>query len=71
MSFQQGHALVIGVGRYSHVPRLDVPIATADSTAVAGVLTDPQFCGYPSHQVQHLSDQAATRDGILDALEPW
>ena len=68
MSFQQGHALVIGVGRYRHVPRLDVPIATADSQAVAGVLTDSQFCGYPAQQVEHLFDQAATREGILDAL---
>lgn len=69
MSFSQGHALLIGVGTYQHEPRLDVPITAADAEAVAAVLRDPAFCGYPADQVKVLRDDGASRDGILAALD--
>jgi uncharacterized caspase-like protein len=69
MSFTQGHALLIGVGTYQHEPRLNVPITAADAEAVAAVLRDPAFCGYPDTQVKVLRDAAASRDGILAALD--
>ncbi|GEM_PF-5444081 len=31
MAFQQGHALVIGVGTHRYHPGLDVPITVADA----------------------------------------
>ena len=67
--FTQGHALVVGVGSYRNAPRLDVPIAVADAQEVAETLIDPALCGYPEIQVELLTDQAATRAGILSGLE--
>ena len=69
MSFTQGHALLIGVGTYQHEPRLNVPITAADAEAVGAVLRDPAFCGYPEAQVKVLRDAAASRGGILAALD--
>jgi Caspase domain len=69
MPFPQAHALLIGVGSYAHAPQLNVPITAADANAVAAVLRDPQFCGYPSERVVLLSDTAASREGVLAALD--
>ena len=40
MSFDQGHALLIGVGSHQYEKRLDVPITVADAQAVAGILRE-------------------------------
>jgi hypothetical protein len=69
MPFTRGHALLIGVGTYQHAPRLDVPITADDARAVAQVLHDPRFCGYPAAQVALLHDERATSAGILAALD--
>jgi hypothetical protein len=69
MPFSHGHALLIGVGSYAHAPQLNVPITAADATAVAAVLRDPQFCGYPPAQVTLLRDGTATRAAVLAALD--
>lgn len=69
MHFTHGHALLIGVGSYQVAPQLNVPITVADATAVAEVLHDPCFCGYPPSQVTLLHDDTATRDAILTALK--
>jgi Caspase domain len=69
MRFSHGHALLIGVGSYAALPRWDVPMTAADAQAVAAALRDPALCGYPAEQVTLLTDRAATRDGILAALD--
>src|SRR5262245_58924997 len=69
MPFAHGHALLIGVGTYQHTPRLNVPATAADARAVAQVLRDPRFCGYPETQVALLHDAQATGPGILAALD--
>ncbi|PDW01711.1 caspase family protein [Candidatus Viridilinea mediisalina] len=69
MPFPTAHALIIGVGTYVYTPQLNVPVTAADAQAVAGVLRDPQFCGYPPEQVALLSNAGASRDGILAALD--
>ncbi len=69
MPFPTAHALLIGIGTYAHAPQLDVPITAADANAVALVLRDPQYCGYLPEQVTLLSDAAASREGILAALD--
>ena len=69
MPFTQGHALLIGVGTYQHEPRMNVPVTAADARAVADVLRDPAFCGYPDDQVKPLCNAAASREGILVALD--
>jgi hypothetical protein len=68
MTFDQGHALLIGVGTYANAPQLNVAVTTADAEQVAQVLSEPRLCGYPANQVTLLCDGAATRAGILQAL---
>ncbi|EFO80362.1 peptidase C14, caspase catalytic subunit p20 [Oscillochloris trichoides DG-6] len=69
MPFSTAHALVIGVGTYAHTPRFNVAITATDATSVATVLRDPQLCGYPPAQVALLSHAAASRAGIMAALD--
>jgi uncharacterized caspase-like protein len=69
MPFPTAHALLIGVGSYTHAPHLNVPITVADAKAVAAVLRDPAYCGYPPEQVTLLSNAATTRTGILAAFD--
>lgn len=60
------HALVIGISNYQHVRKLP---PTRDAEDVARLLTDPERGGYPLSQVTVLTEEAATRTGILAALE--
>jgi len=69
MPFPTAHALLIGIGTYQYAPGINVPITATDANAVAAVLRDPQFCGYPPEQVRLLSDAAASRAGILATLD--
>ncbi len=66
--FTQGHALIIGVSEYAHVSHWRVPQTAADAQAVANVLQDAQYCGYPAAQVQVLAGTAATTAAIRDGL---
>lgn len=69
MSFDTGHALVLGVGEYQFMSEYNVPVALRDADAVAAALQDPTLCGYPSAQVQKLTGSAATRTAVLAALD--
>ncbi len=62
MHFEQGHALLIGVGA-------DLPNTVDDAEGLADILTDAERCAYPPDQVQLLTGPAATRDAILAALD--
>ena len=68
MSFERGHALVIGVGTYVHIPSANIPISVDDAQAVMGVLGDVDLCGYPPEQVTLLHDATASKSGILGEL---
>jgi hypothetical protein len=68
MAFERGHALVIGVGSYTHIPWADIPISVTDARAMREVLVNPDLCGYPSPQVTLLHDATASKDGVLAAL---
>lgn len=69
MSFAQGHALLIGVGRYAHWSQLNVDLVQADAEKLRDVLCDPHFCGYPTEQVTLLCNEKANRTTIVSALE--
>lgn len=69
MPFDQGHALVVGVSQYEHIPAADVPVALDDARLVAATLQDPLVCGYPPGQVRLLAGEEATKAGILAALD--
>lgn len=67
--FEQGLAVLIGVGQAAYGP-WSLPVTRRDAEALREVLVDPDRCGYPaqSGRVQLLSDDGATRAGILAAL---
>jgi hypothetical protein len=69
MSFAHGHALLIGIGSYAHAAQINVPQTVADTQALAATLVRPESCGYPDDQVTLLHDNAATRSGLLIALD--
>lgn len=60
--FNHGYALIIGVGS-------DLPVTVSDARGIANVLTDPCRGAYPPEQVILLTEDGATRQGILTALD--
>ncbi len=61
-TFNQGHALIIGVGA-------DLPNTVDDAVGLANILRDPERCAYPPAQVQPLTAESATRQHILAGLD--
>jgi len=61
-TFDQGHALVVGVGG-------DLPNTVDDAVGLANILQDPARCAYPSEHVRLLTSEEATRERILSALD--
>src|SRR5690349_11357513 len=59
-------ALVVGVSEYHHVGKLR---PTRDVPGVRDTLASPDCCGYPPDRVEVLEEAAATRGGILSALD--
>ena len=66
-TFEQGHALVIGVANYSRVTPLPGTVLN-DARGLRTLLTDPVTCGYPPTHVVQLLDSEASGDGIRAAL---
>ncbi|MEZ4867862.1 MAG: caspase family protein [Caldilineaceae bacterium] len=60
--FDQGYALVVGVGQ-------DLPTTVDDATALAALLRDPTRCAYPPKQVRLLTADAAHHQAVLDGLD--
>jgi hypothetical protein len=67
MAFDNGFALVVGVGAYQDAS-LSAPVTAGDAQALSSVLQDPEFAGYPAGQVRLLTGPEATRRGVLQAL---
>lgn len=61
-TFNQGHALLIGVGGS------DLPGTVTDAQGLGEMLSHPAYCAYPAKQVEILTAAGATRPHILDAL---
>ncbi len=66
--FDQGHAILIGVGSYRDNALADVQSTVADARALADALRDPRLCGMPADQVTLLHDAGATQAAILGSL---
>ena len=62
MTFQNGHAVLIGVGD-------DLPNTEDDARGLAAILSDRDRCAYPPAQVVTLTGADASRDGVLTALD--
>ena len=67
MLFNQGRALVIGVGNYEEVGRLPEAVVN-DARDTADALKSPSYCGYPVTNVTVLTDDQATLEGIRNGL---
>jgi uncharacterized caspase-like protein len=65
-TFSHGYALLIGVGRYQHVPSL--PMAARDAQALHAVLTDPTRCAYPRQNIRLLKDEEVTLATLKEGL---
>jgi uncharacterized caspase-like protein len=65
---QQKWALVIGIGKFTdaEIPRLNY--TTADATAFAAALTDPNIGQFPAGNVHVLTDDQATTKNIKEQL---
>lgn len=61
--FDQGHAVLIGVGGN------DIPQTVNDATALYNLLTDKTVAAYPTNQVELLTESAANKSNILNALD--
>lgn len=66
--YPQGHALLIGVANYLHIPRLPTAILN-DVNDVAATLSSPDHCGYHPANVVTLLDANATRVAVLKGLD--
>jgi hypothetical protein len=62
LTFEQGHAIVVGVGA-------DLPNTVEDAVGLAEILRDPVRCAYPPGQVHLLTGEDATREQILAVLD--
>jgi Caspase domain len=61
-NFENGYALIIGVGK-------DLPVTVDDATAVFDVLVNPHRAAYPLNQVKLLTEKSADRVSILKAFD--
>jgi hypothetical protein len=61
-TFANGYALLIGAN-------VNLPITTKDATALHDVLVNPSRAAYPKEHVQLLTEEKATRQGILGAFD--
>ncbi len=67
-----GAAVLIGVGDYLHREQVwPLRYAARDAEAMAGVLSDPDVCGFPGPKVKLLTDRSASRDTVAHHLSRW
>lgn len=62
VGFPNGYALIIGIGD-------DLPDTVNDAKILHKILIDTQKAGYPTDQVQLITEGGATKQGIINALE--
>ncbi len=67
MPFNQGCALIVGVGKHQYLPGLNVPQLSNEAATIAQALYSQG--GYPQNQVSLLQDGAATRAALVAALQ--
>lgn len=68
LDVQKAYALLIGVGRCRY-QEWSLPVTTRDVRQLEAVLADTSLCAYPRENIETLTDEAATREGILAALD--
>ncbi len=59
---KKAYALLIGVGK-------DLPVTVRDANAIRNILADQHFAGYPKDNIILLTEEHATREGILSSFD--
>ncbi len=67
MPFNQGRALIVGVGQYQYVPTANLAQTSSDAANFANALINQG--GYPPSQVKPLLDGDATRAALIAAMQ--
>jgi hypothetical protein len=62
------YGMIIGIAQYQNIKPLPATIIK-DANDIYNVLTDPDCGSYPAENVQLITDQQATREGILQAFD--
>ncbi len=62
------YALLIGVGRCKY-SEWSLPVTALDAFALRQTLADPNLSAYPEERIRTLTDEEATRDGIVAAVD--
>jgi serine/threonine protein kinase len=71
-SERDGAAVLIGIGQYLLEEQVwPLRYAARDAEAMAGVLSDPEVCGFPAAKVKLLTDRSASRDAVAHNLSKW
>jgi Caspase domain/TIR domain len=60
--FPNGYALIVGIGN-------DLPDTVQDANALHNILIDDKKAGYPTNQVQLITEGDATKQGIIEGLK--
>jgi hypothetical protein len=68
-TLNESHALLIGVGDYSHSRFANLPATVGDAQAITAILTDAALCAYPSASVHVLTGEQATTANIRATLK--
>lgn len=68
LATDQFHALLVGVGDYESSDFPNLPVTVFDAEAVAAVLLDPDYCGYPEANMRTLLGEQAHIEAIRTAL---
>jgi hypothetical protein len=63
------HALIIGIGQFQDRRIRQLQFAAKDAEDLADALRDPRWGSFPPEDITVLTDAAATRNNILDALQ--
>ncbi len=66
---RQKFALVVGISKFRDPEISPLQFASKDARDLVAVLTDPRYGRFESANVTLLTDEQATRTGILDALQ--
>jgi hypothetical protein len=66
--FENGYALLIGVGEHKTAPPLSLPVTVKDVQALQKTLLEPDLCAYPPENIQVLINQEANNSGVISGL---
>lgn len=67
--FQNAHALFVGVGTYIDEGVSPIEESVNDATDLKSIFTDPEKAGYSPDNVQLITNEKATKEGIINGFD--